>query len=70
MESGVDWPDGVLLSPAVVTVTWCDFYGPANNGFFSCHCFSHNAQECHVFLCGASPWLESFKLDQLKSCLL
>lgn len=34
MESRVDWPDGLLLSPAVVIVTSCDFYSPANNGFF------------------------------------
>lgn len=34
MESGVDWPVGLLLSPAVVIVTSCDFYRPANNGFF------------------------------------
>lgn len=51
MESGVDQPDGVLLNPAVVTVTSCDFYRPANNGFFHetvFHTMHRNVMFMHV----------------------
>lgn len=75
MESGVDWPDGVLLSPAVVTVTSCDFYRPANNGSFHetiFHTMHRNVMFMYVGLPHdkkLSSWLGKIEFELLNMTL-
>lgn len=71
MESGVDWPDSVLLSPAVVTVTSCDFYRPVNNGFFHETIF-HTMHRNVMFMYAGLPldqnpssWLGKIEFESL-----